>query len=43
MKVENKNYSEFVQRIQERYVSDDCIQIMIPQTKSTLTILSDGG
>lgn len=41
MKIENN--SEFVQRIQEHYVSDDCIQMMIPQTKSTLTILSDEG
>ena len=43
MKIENKNDSEFVQRIKEHYVSNDCVQIMIPQTKSTLTILSDEG
>lgn len=47
MKNENKNKNkkslEYVQRIQEHYVSDDCIQLMVPQTGPTLTLLSDEG
>ena len=41
--MKEKNY-EFVQRIESHYVSDDCIQIMVPHTlNSGITILNSEG
>lgn len=35
--------SEYVQRIKKHYVGNDCIQIMLPCSQGTLTLLSDKG
>lgn len=35
--------AEYAQRIESHYVGEDCIQIMLPHSQGTLTLLSDMG